>query len=62
MSTSILSPKSIAVVGASDKKGSVGRAITNNIIKGYKSLDIQIRLDVSKKIYPISLIIQMFFH
>ena len=43
MSTSILSPKSIAVVGASDKKGSVGRAITNNIIKGYKG-----------PIYPIS--------
>ena len=31
-----LSPKSIAVIGASDKEGSVGRAITSNIIKGYK--------------------------
>ena len=31
-----LSPKSIAVVGASDKEGSVGRAITSNIMKGYK--------------------------
>ena len=30
-----LSPKSIAVVGASDKEGSVGRAITSNILKGY---------------------------
>ncbi len=32
----ILSPKSIAVIGASDKEGSVGRAITSNILKGYK--------------------------
>jgi 4-hydroxybutyryl-CoA synthetase (ADP-forming) len=31
-----LSPKSIAVIGASDKEGSVGRAITSNIMKGYK--------------------------
>ena len=31
-----LSPKSIAVIGASDKVGSVGRAITSNIMKGYK--------------------------
>ena len=31
----ILSPKSIAVIGASDKEGSVGRAITSNIMKGY---------------------------
>jgi len=30
-----LSPKSIAIIGASDKEGSVGRAITSNIIKGY---------------------------
>ena len=31
MSESVfLSPKSIAVVGASDKQGSVGRAITSN--------------------------------
>ena len=28
-----LSPKSIAIVGASDKEGSVGRAITSNIMK-----------------------------
>ncbi|HKU33608.1 MAG TPA: 4-hydroxybutyrate--CoA ligase [Candidatus Nitrosotalea sp.] len=38
-----LSPKSIAIVGASDKEGSVGRAITSNIIKGYTG-----------KIFPIS--------
>ena len=38
-----LSPKSIAIIGASDKDGSVGRAITNNIMKGYKGT-----------IYPIS--------
>jgi len=38
-----LSPKSIAIVGASDKEGSVGRAITSNIMKGYKGT-----------IYPIS--------
>lgn len=31
-----LSPRSIAIIGASDKEGSVGRAITSNIIKGYK--------------------------
>jgi len=38
-----LSPKSIAIIGASDKEGSVGRAITSNIMKGYKG-----------KIFPIS--------
>ena len=31
----ILSPKSIAVIGASDKEGSVGGSITSNIMKGY---------------------------
>ncbi|MGI0089027.1 MAG: acetate--CoA ligase family protein, partial [Nitrosopumilaceae archaeon] len=30
-----LSPKSIAIIGASDKEGSIGRAITSNIMKGY---------------------------
>jgi len=30
-----LSPKSIAIIGASDKRGSVGRAITSNIINGF---------------------------
>jgi len=36
MSESVfLSPKSIAIVGASDKPGSVGRAITSNIMNGY---------------------------
>ncbi|TSA18979.1 MAG: CoA-binding protein [Nitrosopumilales archaeon] len=39
-----LSPKSIAIVGASDKEGSVGCAITSNILKGYTG-----------KIFPISL-------
>ena len=44
MSESVfLSPKSIAVIGASDKEGSVGRAITSNIMKGYKGT-----------VYPIS--------
>jgi 4-hydroxybutyryl-CoA synthetase (ADP-forming) len=38
-----LSPKSIAIIGASDKEGSVGRAITSNIMRGYKG-----------KIFPIS--------
>jgi 4-hydroxybutyrate---CoA ligase (ADP-forming) len=38
-----LSPKSIAVIGASDKEGSVGRAITSNILKGYTG-----------KIFPIN--------
>jgi len=44
MSESVfLSPKSIAVIGASDKQGSVGRAITSNIMSGYKGI-----------VYPIS--------
>jgi 4-hydroxybutyryl-CoA synthetase (ADP-forming) len=38
-----LSPKSIAIIGASDKEGSVGRAITSNILKGYTG-----------KIFPIN--------
>ncbi len=38
-----LSPKSIAIIGASDKEGSVGSAITSNILKGYTG-----------KIFPIS--------
>jgi 4-hydroxybutyryl-CoA synthetase (ADP-forming) len=38
-----LSPKSIAIVGASDKEGSVGRAITSNILKSYTG-----------KIFPIN--------
>lgn len=38
-----LAPKSIAIVGASDKPGSVGRAITSNIMQGYKG-----------SVYPIS--------
>ena len=39
MSESVfLSPKSIAVIGASDKQGSVGRAITSNIMNGYKGI------------------------
>ena len=32
----LLSPKSIAIIGASDKTGSIGRAVTNNIINDYK--------------------------
>jgi len=44
MSESVfLSPKSIAIIGASDKQGSVGRAITSNIMNGYKGI-----------VYPIS--------
>lgn len=31
-----LSPKSIAIIGASDREGSVGSAITSNIINSYK--------------------------
>lgn len=38
-----LSPKSIAIIGASDKEGSIGRAITSNILKGYTG-----------KVFPIS--------
>lgn len=38
-----LSPKSIAIIGASDKEGSVGRAITSNIMRGYRGT-----------VYPIS--------
>ena len=36
MSFSILSPRSIAVIGATDKDGSVGHAITSNIVKDFK--------------------------
>ena len=44
MSESVfLSPESIAVIGASDKEGSIGRAITSNIMKGFKGT-----------VYPIS--------
>lgn len=44
MSESIfLAPKSIAIIGASDKQGSVGSSITANIMKGFKGA-----------IYPIS--------
>jgi 4-hydroxybutyryl-CoA synthetase (ADP-forming) len=32
----ILSPKSIAIIGASDKRGSVGATITSNIMNGFK--------------------------
>jgi 4-hydroxybutyryl-CoA synthetase (ADP-forming) len=39
----ILSPKSIAVIGASDKRGSVGATITSNIMNGFKGT-----------VYPIS--------
>ena len=38
-----LSPRSIAVIGASDKKGSVGATITFNIINGFRGT-----------VYPIS--------
>ena len=38
-----LSPKSIAVIGASDRPGSVGAAITSNVMKGFTG-----------RIYPIS--------
>ena len=37
MSESVfLSPKSIAIIGASDREGSVGATITNNILNGFK--------------------------
>ena len=39
----ILTPKSIAVIGASDKRGSVGATITSNIMNGFKGT-----------VYPIS--------
>ena len=38
-----LAPKSIAIIGASDKRGSVGRTITSNIMNGFKGT-----------VYPIS--------
>ena len=37
-----LSPKSIAIIGASDKRGSVGRTITSNIMNGFKGTVIPI--------------------
>ena len=39
----LLSPKSIAVIGASDKEGTVGRTITSNIMNGFQG-----------PVYPIS--------
>ncbi|HSB83415.1 MAG TPA: 4-hydroxybutyrate--CoA ligase [Nitrosarchaeum sp.] len=33
-----LSPKSIAIIGASDKRGSVGATITSNIMNGFKGV------------------------
>jgi 4-hydroxybutyrate---CoA ligase (ADP-forming) len=36
MSFSVLSPRAIAVIGATDKEGSVGRAIISNIVKDFK--------------------------
>lgn len=39
----VLSPKSIAVIGASDKRGSVGATITSNIMNGFKG-----------RVYPVS--------
>ena len=39
----VLSPKSIAVIGASDKRGSVGATITSNIMNGFKG-----------QVYPVS--------
>ncbi len=38
-----LAPKSIAIVGASERSGTVGKAITSNILKGYKG-----------EVYPIT--------
>ncbi len=38
-----LTPKSIAIIGASDKRGSVGRTITSNIMNGFKG-----------RVFPIS--------
>ncbi len=43
MSSVFLRPRSIAVIGASEKAGTIGRAIINNIKNGYKG-----------KIYPIT--------
>ncbi len=36
MNYSVLSPRTIAVIGATDKEGSVGHAITSNIMKDFK--------------------------
>ena len=41
--SAFLSPKTIAVIGASDKAGSVGATITSNILHGFKG-----------RVYPIS--------
>lgn len=43
MTSVFLKPRSIAVIGASEKEGTIGRAIINNIKNGYKG-----------KIYPIT--------
>ena len=36
MASVLLSPRSIAVIGASDRPGSVGSTITSNLIKSFK--------------------------
>lgn len=41
--SSFLTPRSIAIIGSSDKKGSVGSTITRNIMTGFRG-----------KVYPIS--------
>lgn len=46
-----LSPKSIAIIGASDRKGSVGATITSNILNGFKGT-----------VYPISQTRPKIFH
>ena len=43
LSSVFIKPRSIAVIGASEKAGTIGRAIINNIKNGYKG-----------KIYPIT--------
>ncbi|MDA7941820.1 MAG: acetate--CoA ligase family protein [Nitrosopumilus sp.] len=39
----VLSPRSIAVIGASDRKGAVGTVITSNIMRGFRG-----------RVYPVS--------
>ena len=48
--SAILSPKSIAVIGASDKRGSVGATITSNIMNGFKGA-VFIQLVLQEKLY-----------
>lgn len=46
-SSFLLTPKSIAIIGAKEKEGSIGHAITSNILKDYKGSVFAVNPNVS---------------